>query len=263
MSILINCWWQTYGQKTYEFAIFLTHVMAGLSRTCRLCSYSYNSVRKKVDIIRMILKDCDILVLQETLLLAEDSYIIDIIDCNFDSIIMPSKCPASNEGRPSGGLAILCRRKLNFIVEIVSLHDNYMIVNIQFDSTSIVLINVYLPVDQKDIESSIEDSQTIGEIKASISDLSTDDVICLGDFNADPMRGPFWKHVEDFSSQCSLRVVDNMLPADTFAFFSPCHNSTSWLEDALCGMKISVRSVKIRHDLSVYDHFPFVVEIDL
>ena len=34
--------------------------MAGLSRTCRLCSYNCNSVRKKVDIIRMILKDGDI-----------------------------------------------------------------------------------------------------------------------------------------------------------------------------------------------------------
>ena len=116
-----------------------------------------------------------------------------------------------------------------------------------------------MPVDKKNIESSIEHSQTIGEIIASISDLSTDDVICLGDFNADPMRGRFWKHVEDFSSQCSLRVVDNMLPADTFTFLSPCHNSTSWLVHALCGMNICV---KVRHDLSVYDHFPLFVEID-
>ena len=237
--------------------------MAGLSRMCRLCSYNCNSVSKKVDIIRMILKDCDILVLQDNLLMAEDSYFIHGIDYNFDSIIMPSKCPASNEGRPSGGLAILWRRKLNFIVEILSLQDSYMIINIQFDSTSIVLINVYLPVDKRDIESSIEHSQTIGEIIASISDLSTDDVICLGDFNADPMRGRFWKHVEDFSSQCSIRVVDNMLPADTFTFISPCHNSTSWLDIALCGMNISSRNVKVRYDLSVYDHFPLFVENDL
>ena len=58
-------------------------------------------------------------------------------------------------------------------------------------------------------------------------------------------------------------VVDNMLLADTFTFLSPCHNSTSWLDHALCGMNISARSVKVRHDLSVYDHFPLFVEIDL
>ena len=105
--------------------------MAGLSRTCLLCSYNCNSVRKKVDIIRMILKDCDILVLQETLLLAEDSYFIDGIDCNFDSIIS-----VIVNALPRMKVSL----KLNFIIEIVSLHDSYMIVNIQFDSTSIVLI---------------------------------------------------------------------------------------------------------------------------
>ena len=54
------------------------------------------------------------------------------------------------------------------------------------------------------------------------------------------IRGRFWKHVEDFSSQCSLRVVDNMLPAVTFTFLSSCHNSTSWLDHALCGMDIPI-----------------------
>ena len=58
--------------------------------------------------------------------------------------------------------------------------------------------------------------------------------MCIGDLNADPYRGRFWKLIEEFSADCELRIADCCLPASTFSYLSPCHNSTTWLDHVMC-----------------------------
>ena len=51
--------------------------------------------------------------------------------------------------------------------------------------------------------------------------------------------------VEDFCDDWGLRVADNILPATSFTYLSPCHKTTSWLDHVLCGININVKNVKI------------------
>ena len=70
----------------------------------RLCSFNCNSVCRKVDVVRTLLNCCDILVLQELILLNEDVDFLDGIDQKFDCIMYAEQ--VSNEGRTAGDLAI-------------------------------------------------------------------------------------------------------------------------------------------------------------
>ena len=75
----------------------------------RFCSYNCNSVRSKIDIIREILSECGVLLLQEIIILNENKGIFNGIDREFDVHVMPSRLCISNnyDGRPSGGLSFM------------------------------------------------------------------------------------------------------------------------------------------------------------
>ena len=139
------------------------------------CSYNFNSVRKKVDIVREILMNTDVLLLQEIILRNEDSDFITGISDLFDGIVLPSKCSETEcfEGRPSGGLAIIWRKSLNISIELITLHDNFMIVLLTSNIVTVGLVNVYMPYDDRSIEMLNDYSHILGELQASISELPT------------------------------------------------------------------------------------------
>ena len=67
----------------------------------------------------------------------------------------------------------------------------------------------------------------VGELHASIDSVDTDNIICFGDFNADPNRGRFWGSVSEFCASYNFRLVDSILPYDSFSFISAAHNTTT------------------------------------
>ena len=75
-----------------------------LISSLRIASYNCNSVRKRIDIVRSILNKCDILLLQEILLLEEDKNFLYGLNSLFEAYVVPIKHSNSNclEGRPSG-----------------------------------------------------------------------------------------------------------------------------------------------------------------
>ena len=90
----------------------------------RIASYNCCSIRKRVDPIKEILSNVDILVCQETILLHEDSHVLNQFDCNFQVIFQPSQPPAGEgDGRPVGGLAVFYR-KINSLA--VNMTTNYL-----------------------------------------------------------------------------------------------------------------------------------------
>ena len=118
-----------------------------------------------------------------------------------------------------------------------------------------------MPIYDRNYESFIEYSQTLGEIEAFVNNKDASNLLFLRDFNADPTRGQLWKLVEDFCDDWGLRVADSILPATSFTYLSPCQNTTSWLDHILCGININVKNVKIGYDLVIFDHFPLFVDI--
>ena len=77
----------------------------------RIISYNCQSFSIKVNIIQELLNDCDILLLQETLLTENNCMNFDQIDNNFVSASIPAvRANDVTSGRASGGLAIFWRK---------------------------------------------------------------------------------------------------------------------------------------------------------
>ena len=86
----------------------------------KIKSYNCNSIRRQIDIIRDILRDTDILMLQEIMLYESDLSLLDEINDDFCWAASPS-LNISCDGRPKGGLAIFYRITFKVIYLIVNL----------------------------------------------------------------------------------------------------------------------------------------------
>ena len=183
-----------------------------LINSLRIASYNCNSVRKRVDIVRSILDNCDIILLQEILLLEEDRHFINGLDSSFETYVVASKHYYCLEGRPSGGLAILWKKNLNFEIKIICTHYNFIVASLMTMSKCIAMANIYMPHDDGSRDVLTEYDQVLGELHASLDSVDTDNIICFGDFNADPNRGRFWGRVSEFCASYNFRLVDSILP---------------------------------------------------
>ena len=77
----------------------------------KIVSYNCQSVNTNLDIIKLLLQNCDILLLQETLLTENNSNLLGGISQNFNYAYTPSvRKPGTFVGRSSGGLAILWKK---------------------------------------------------------------------------------------------------------------------------------------------------------
>ena len=59
-------------------------------------------------------------------------------------------------------------------------------------------------------------NQSLHLLEVIIGEQNVNHVIIMGDFNADPKKGKFWKLLNDFTSLLSLTVLNNHFPFDTF-----------------------------------------------
>ena len=101
-----------------------------------IISYNCNSIRKKTDVIRCLLKKCDVLILQEILLLPDDISFTEGIDENFNVCVIPSKYSQSDfhNGSSVGGMAVFWNTKLQISVNICDPHDHFILANISCDN---------------------------------------------------------------------------------------------------------------------------------
>ena len=92
------------------------------------------------------MKNCDIFLGQEILLLKEDVSFLDGIDDQFDNFVVPSAPTESNyfEGRSQGGLVLFWHKSLNLYVHIISAEKNYLAASMRYHDFSMCLINIYI-----------------------------------------------------------------------------------------------------------------------
>jgi len=140
----------------------------------KVCSFNCNSVRKKVDIIRELMKAYDVIMLQEIILLDEDSNFIHKLHKQFDAYILPSKYANGEQlrGRPSGGLAFLWRKSLclhNIGFSVTSMNDNFLVTTMNYNlCSSLSFVCVYLPCEDGLADTLTEYSHLMGELQAII-----------------------------------------------------------------------------------------------
>jgi hypothetical protein len=106
--------------------------------------------------------------------------------------------------------------------------------------------------------------RVLGELQAAIDMLDVNNIVCIGDFNADPNRGRVWPYLYDFIEHNHFNVPDLLLPIDTFTYLSPAHNTTSWLDHVVSSDAVNVCNVCVHYDIALFDHFPisFNIAID-
>ena len=104
----------------------------------------------------------------------------------------------------------------------------------------------------------------IFRLEVIIGEHNVNHVIIMGDFNADPGKGRFWKLLNDFTSSLSLTVLNNHFPSDTFTYLSPA-NTTSWLDHVVCSKNLihNIKNLLVDYQTALYDHFPISFVLDI
>ena len=119
-------------------------------------------------------------------------------------------------------------------------------------------MNVYLPCDLQNSDALDKYRNALASLEAIVREQNINDVVIVGDMNADPFKGRFWKELSFFCKSLSLSVLDEHLPGDSFTYLCPAKNSTSWLDHILGTVSVAkqISNVHIDHGIAIFDHFP-------
>ena len=236
----------------------------------KFVSYNCNSVRKNAETVINLLNKADVVFLQELMLSKSDLPVLHDFHSDFDHAAYVKDCESQgiNEGRPSSGVAIFWRKHLTSLITPLIIDDS-LIGAIFRDNdnvnNNILFLNVYLPCDTQTADAFDKYRNSLAKLEVIIQEQSVNNVVIVGDFNADPVKGRFWKELCSFSHSFSLVFLDEQLPRDTFTYLCPAKDSTSWLDHTFCTKYIAsrIRNVYVDYKASIYDHFPLHFECEL
>ena len=134
------------------------------------------------------LRDVDIILCQETIWLEEDCLILENYDKNF-KVLSVLSTPASSylgDGRSIGGKTVYCRRHTNIGNYLEN--QNFQVICPNLDTDDVHLLNIYVPCDNGNNESMTNSLLALGKLQSGLDTLPSDEVIMMGDFNADYIR---------------------------------------------------------------------------
>ena len=166
----------------------------------------------------------------------------------------------SGYGRPKGGLAILFNKKFPF--ERVPISKNLLGIKCVTAIGILLIINVYMPCDKYDIDSTCEFLESLGKLSDILQNENYNQTCLIGDFNTDPNKGRFFKHLKAFANQNELLIADiAILPHESFTFLSAAHDTCSWLDHIVTSNADFVKNISILYDSEIVDHFPIKCEL--
>ena len=231
-------------------------------KSFKIVSYNCNSAKNNVDTIRSLIDQYDIVCLQETFLSKDDLLFIYGLRENINFCI--SDCVYNvnmNIGRPKGGLLTIWKaRHDQYFVPVFS-NESYQAIKIKAIDGDILLCNIYLPYDDHSTDQLIRYREVIASLSHDIECNPGCKINIVGDYNADPSRPRLWGEIVDFCNEYELVVADLSLPAGSFTYLHPAHDSTSWLDHVLTSTPDNVSNIMILHYLALYDHFPISFEL--
>ena len=230
----------------------------------KVITYNCQSFRKNLDFIKLLVNKCDILLLQETIL---PSHALDIAmslndnDNMVDYFFVPSSRDENNfYGRSKGGLAFIWKKSMTPTITIKPFDDRLCGLSIMSGNKSILLLNVYMPCDYRNNESLLEYRSILAKLSNILTDESGkhDDIICAGDWNADPGKGRFFTELKILIEDLFLIVADIIeLPSTSHTYTSANENcSTSWIDHVVTKSTTSIFDCEILYGTTFYDHIP-------
>ena len=231
-------------------------------------SYNCQSFRRNIDYIKILLNDCDVLFLQETLLPQHAFNLAESLN-NGDSKYEYSFVSSTREddcfvGRSSGGLACIWKKRLSPFIDVIHVTDRIHGLSIKNNKEAILLLNIYCPCDYRNDESRRLFLSTIADLKNVCREQSGnyDHLAVVGDWNADPSKGRFFCELLAFSEELSMDIVDVVeLPPCSHTYVSPNEScTTSWLDHVVSSNINKTINVKILYGETFYDHLPIQFE---
>ena len=172
----------------YIFSINLKMSTSNL----RVLSYNCRSFNSKTVYIDSLLKCCDILCLQETFLSDDQADNFEPISSSNGFVYTYSSAVRRNDvvsGRSSGGLAILWRKNIAFKCTPMMFSERILGLMIEVGNNSYLILNVYFFCDYGDVESLLNYKSMLAEISSICEDTNFDEIIIIGDMNADTAKG--------------------------------------------------------------------------
>ena len=130
------------------------------------------------------------------------------------------------------------------------------------ENEKLLFLNVYFPCDKQTADALHDYRCMLAKLKVVIDEHNFTSLLIVGDFNADPTKGRFWKELNNFMQSLSLIVLHDSLPNDTFTYLCPARNSTSWLDHVVCSKQVieKVANLRVDYNGAIYDHFPLCFE---
>ena len=214
-----------------------------------LSAISYNSTgwsNQKAEMLSTVLTTHGIMIgaIQEHMQLSSHLFKLTSKLKDYDMFSIPAykHCDRIHKGRPSGGLGLLYHKKIQNIVNHITVPNSHRVHAISVDITGfkVVFVNVYFPNDPRTVNFNDEELiKTIQDINFIFNECDRDDkVILLGDFNTDFSRNSgFVNKVKSFMQENDLVTVWEKFPVD----FTYCQTAT--------------RNFQVQHSLSTIDHF--------
>ena len=230
-------------------------------------TYNCNSVRNNAEIVKGLLDDCDILFLQELMLLKPDVPFLFSLSEEFNNVacVCDREVEGIVEGRPSKGVAILYKKYLSSYISCVDVDDSLIGIIVSSGIEKILMLNVYMPYDKQNIDALHDYRSSLAKLRSVIEEQNINKVVVVGDYNADPFKGRFWAELVDFRDRLLFFDVSGQLPDDTFTYLCPAKNTTSWLDHILYSRSAAdlISKVYVNYECAIYDHFPVHFNLDI
>ena len=237
-----------------------------MSSNLRVITYNCQSFNSKKVILDSLLNSCDLLCLQETFINDENSLNLDTLDESFISSYVPAwRNSEFSRGRCCGGLAIFWRKSYNVNIFPIQFSNRIMGVKLIINNVTYIVLNVYFCCDYGNSDSLIEFQSILADLSDTICSEVYDDIIIVGDFNADPLKGRFYPRLKSILDDLNLQTNDVIsLPAASYTYISPNSVSgTSWLDHVVVSRGDLTVNHKILYGMVFYDHLPMYFEMNL
>ena len=147
-------------------------------------------------------------------------------------------------GRPIGGLTIFVRKSLQVEVRILASSDHFCVSRISTNSYSFDLVNIYMPCDSRSDDSVTAYQTLLGDLKSVKDDVVNQNLVMVGDYNADMNKGRMFSFLSEFVHVNDL-IINNQicLNSDSFTYLSPMHKSTSWIDHIVSSQNVAIENI--------------------
>ena len=237
-----------------------------MDRKLKIISYNCQSFSCNAPFISSLLDQCDILLLQETLVNEANSNILENINNDFSSAFMPSTRNLSSfSGRSSGGLVAYWKNFQNIKVHPIFINKRILGLKLSYGTTNLIILNVYLNCDYGTLDSLIEYKTNLAELSNFLNGEDYDEVLIVGDMNCDPQKGRFFREMNDFVISHQLLISDvDQLPLTSYTYISQnSRASTSWLDHIIASNSRLVGDVSIHYGSVLDDHIPISFNLEI